>query len=387
MLILHSGQTLWSYLRDCTRIAFLFFRYRRMVTAEPVSEKISINLSDTLQDLFLVLTPKEKEILIGRFSLNNEPKRTLESIGSKFNVTRERVRQIENIAINKLRRNVTNSSLQEINALGKTILKSVGGLLLEDKLVSYVYHRLDNPSEFDRNIIRLALRIDEEIVKQEKTSFFNIFWYVNTISRQEILDILEEARKNLKQKGDVISEETLIAKIMNKLSLKYDNLTPSLISSTLETDTRLKRADDGWGLSSWRHINPKSIRDKAYIILKKAAKPLHFIDISNKIIEAKFDKKMVTTQAVHNELIRYDKFVLIGRGLYALKEWGYESGTVSDIISAILEKRGEPMTKKEIVAEVLKQRKIKIGTISLNLQNNPKFVRVGRAVYTLYGEE
>ena len=353
---------------------------------ETTSDKLIINLSETIQDLFLVLTPKEKEILIGRFSLNNEPKKTLESIGEKFNVTRERVRQIENIAINKLRRNVVNSSLQEINALGKTILKSVGGLLLEDKLVSYVYHRIENPSDFDKNIIRLALRIDEEMIKQEKTSFFNIFWYANTISRQEILDILEEARRNLKQKGDVISEETLIAKIMNKLSLKYDNLTPSLISSTLETDSRLKKADEGWGLSSWRHINPKSIRDKAYIILKKAAKPLHFIEIANKIIEAKFDRKMVTTQAVHNELIRYDKFVLIGRGLYALKEWGYESGTVSDIISAILEKRGEPMSKKEIVAEVLKQRKIKIGTISLNLQNNPKFVRVGRAVYTLFDQ-
>ena len=354
-----------------------------MAQAAQSTEKIAINLPDIIQDLFMVLTPKEKDILVGRFSLNNEPKKTLESIGQKFNVTRERVRQIENIAIAKLRRTVANTKLQEINALGKAILASVGGVLLEDKLVSYIYHRIENPSDFDKNIIRLSLRIDEELVKQEKTSIFYVYWYQNSIPRQEILDILEDASKNLKAKGDVIPEETLIAKVMNKLGVKYDGLTPSMVASTLEVDNRLRSIDEGWGLSSWRHVNPKSIRDKAYIILKREKKPLHFVEIANKIIEAKFDRKMVTTQAVHNELIRYEKFVLIGRGLYALKEWGYESGTVSDIIEKILEKNAEPMTKKEIIAEVLKQRKIKVGTISLNLQNNPKFVRVGRAVYTL----
>ena len=356
-------------------------------TTEHVSDKISVHLPDVLSDLFMVLTPKEKEILVGRFSLGNEPKRTLESIGQKFNVTRERVRQIENIAISKLRRTVTNTKLRDINMLGRAILQSVGGLLLEDKLVSYIYHRIDTPTEFDRNIIRLSLRIDEELLKQDKTSIFRVFWHSSAVSRQMIIDVLEEAIRNLKTKSDVLSEESLVAKIMNKLSLKYENLAPGLIASILEVDVRLKRVDEGWGLSQWRHINPKSIRDKAYIVLKKAAKPLHFVEISNSIIDSKFDKKMVTTQAVHNELIRYDKFVLIGRGLYALKEWGYESGTVADVIEAILVKNKEPMTKKEIVAEVLKQRKIKVGTISLNLQNNPKFVRVGRAVYDLADKE
>ena len=331
----------------------------------------------------MVLTPKEKEILVGRYSLGNEPKKTLESIGAKFNVTRERVRQIENIAISKLRRTVANTKLREINMLGRAILQSVGGVLLETKLVSYIYHRIENPTDFDRSIIKLSLRIDEELFKQDKTSIFNVFWSLREVPKQEILDVLDEAIRNLKAKNDIMTEESLVAKIMNKLSLKYETINPALIASVLEVDVRLKKIDNAWGLSSWRHINPKSIRDKAYIVLKRAAKPLHFVEISNAILDAKFDKKMVTTQAVHNELIRYDKFVLIGRGLYALKEWGYESGTVADVIEAILIKNKDPMTKKEIVSEVMKQRKIKVGTISLNLQNNPKFVRVGRAVYTL----
>lgn len=354
-----------------------------MSVTEQSFEKIVVNLPEVLQDLFMVLTPKEKEILVGRYSLGNEPKKTLESIGAKFNVTRERVRQIENIAIGKLRRTVANTKLKEINMLGRAILQSVGGVLLESKLVSYIYHRIENPTDFDRSIIKLSLRIDEELIKQDKTSIFNVFWNLREIPKQEILDVLDEAIRNLKAKNDIMTEESLVAKIMNKLSLKYETINPALISSVLEVDVRLKKVDNAWGLSSWRHINPKSIRDKAYIVLKRAAKPLHFVEISNAILDAKFDKKMVTTQAVHNELIRYDKFVLIGRGLYALKEWGYESGTVADVIEALLYKSGTPMTKKEIVSEVMKQRKIKVGTISLNLQNNPKFVRVGRAVYTL----
>jgi len=154
------------------------------------------------------------------------------------------------------------------------------------------------------------------------------------------------------------------------------------IISLLSVDVRLKRVPEGVGLLKWRHINPKSIRDKAYIVLKRDNKPLHFVEIANKITDAGFDRKVVTTQAVHNELIRDEHFVLVGRGLYGLKEWGYKKGTVSDIIEDLLRKKS-PLTKQEIIAGVLKQRHVKKGTISLNLQKNDHFVRVGRAVYSL----
>ena len=110
---------------------------------------------------------------------------------------------------------------------------------------------------------------------------------------------------------------------------------------------------------------------------------MHFMELANKITDYAFDRKVVTVQAVHNELIRHDQFVLIGRGLYALKEWGYEHGTVADVILDILKKANKPLSKQMIIEEVLKQRKVKLGTISLNLQNNKLFQRVGRAVYTM----
>ena len=100
------------------------------------------------------------------------------------------------------------------------------------------------------------------------------------------------------------------------------------------------------------------------------------------LIKLKFDNKRINLQAVHNELIRHDQFVLIGRGIYALKEWGYVEGTVADIIKDVL-KDGKAKSQDAIIKEVLKQRQVKKITIILNLKNKPMFERIGREQYKL----
>jgi hypothetical protein len=195
-----------------------------------------------------------------------------------------------------------------------------------------------------------------------------------------ITAITEACYKFLK-KSKKIQKIAEVYKHIQKLNLFHDRKpTAELINSCMTIDKRMKESENGWGLMEWRFVNPRSIRDKAIIILKEAKKPLHFIDIANHISEIGFQRKIVTQQAVHNELIRYDDFVLIGRGLYALKDWGYKPGTVADVIEKLLKEKG-PLSKKEIIREVQKQREVQLGTISLNLQKNPHFVRVGRAVY------
>jgi DNA-directed RNA polymerase delta subunit len=130
-------------------------------------------------------------------------------------------------------------------------------------------------------------------------------------------------------------------------------------------------------------VNPKNIRDKIYVILHEQGKHLHFNEISDAIKQSEFKRKDVTTQAIHNELIKDKRFVLIGRGIYALKEWGYEKGTVADIITEVLKKANQPMHRDEIVKQVLKSRHVKETTILLNLQGKPQFKRVAKATYAL----
>lgn len=343
---------------------------------------LQINLSEVIEDMFLVLTDKEKDVIVQRFSLDNKPKRTLESIGQHFSVTRERIRQIEKIALGKLKRTVQTTKLSLVNEVADKIIAENGGVLLEMKLISGILNFIHSSEHVDANIVALALNINTNLELVEKTNVYSPFWRFKTIDPALINNVINTGIKIMKKKGNVISDAKLVVQIRQILAEKLANYSDPMIVSTLEVDKRVKRLEDGFGLMSWRHINPRSIRDKAYIVLKREAHPLHFVEIANKISEAGFDKKVVTVQAVHNELIRYDQFVLVGRGLYALKEAGYKRGTVAEVIEDLLRQKST-MTKQEIIEGVLKQRHVKKGTISLNLQKNPQFVRVGRAVYKL----
>lgn len=349
---------------------------------KPNTPILKLNLQEIIEDIFMVLTEKEKEVVVQRFSLDNKERRTLESIGRSFNVTRERVRQIEKIALGKLRRTVSSSKLRYIHEVAEAILREHGGLLLEDTLVRKILDLIEKSIDVDAHIVRLSLTICPALNSIEKNGLYRLAWHLTSISPVVIQKVLDSANDILKSNKDILSVDEIVRHISKEKAVQGLELTDDFFSSTLEIDERLKKAESGYGLMSWRHINPKSIRDKALIVLRREEKPMHFVDIAKRIMDSQFDHKKVTVQAVHNELIRYPQFVLVGRGLYALKEWGYEDGTVTDIIEALLRKKS-PMSKQDIIKGVLKQRRVKKGTISLNLQKNPQFVRVGRAVYAL----
>jgi hypothetical protein len=347
-----------------------------------VLQQENFNLKEVIEDMFLVLTDKEKDVIIKRFSLDNKPRQTLDKIGRHYSVTRERIRQIENIALNKLRRTVSNTKLRLINRLAKDIIIQEGGVMVESDIITQLLNSIYTGDKVDGKIVVLSLNCDAELKKSARTNNTESFWMLKEVSLTDVRKITEAALSVLKKHTDVMTEDQIISAVQNLSLFKDKTIANKLIISCLKTDKRARVIDGRWGLMEWRHVNPRSIRDKAEIVLDKAKKPLHFIEISNRIAEIGFDKKVVTVQAVHNELIRYDQFVLVGRGLYALSKWGYEPGTVADVIEKLLQKNG-PMTKKQIVEQVLDQRTVKIGTISLNLQKNPSFVRVGRAVYSL----
>ncbi|MBI5155639.1 hypothetical protein HZA45_00030 [Candidatus Peregrinibacteria bacterium] len=344
------------------------------------NSKLAVNLQSLLDDLFLVLTEKESMVIKRRFALQGQPKQTLEKIGKHFKVTRERIRQIEGIALSKLRRTVRTTKLNEVNEMAKGVLRVHGGVMREDDLISQVLKRMPNSTDLDGAVLRLSFSIDTEMSSSGHSGTFVPFWRLESLAMEDISLIVDSIVKILKKRKSCMKKEELISSAQS-LNLFKDRIpSKELISSTFTIDERLREIEDGWGLTEWRFVRPRSIRDKVEIVLRKSGTPLHFMEIANRIREAHFDHKNVTIQAVHNELIRYPQFVLVGRGLYALREWGYEPGTVADVIEKILKEKG-PLSKKEIISEVGKQRTVKVGTISLNLQKMPYFVRVGRAVY------
>ncbi|MBN1494248.1 hypothetical protein JW911_00750 [Candidatus Peregrinibacteria bacterium] len=339
------------------------------------------NAHKIVQDLLILLSQKEKHVIKRRFNLDNTYKSTLEEIGKQFNVTRERIRQIEKNALTKLQRNVGNTELSVVNEFIKEILKENGGIMTEENLFSSLINLLNkNEVEINKNAINLSIALDKELERVPNTINYKPFIRFIQISDQFVSDVTANAIKVLQKKTDIVPHSKLFEELKKKSVHVKDNVAQVVSAFTL--DKRLKIVDGSVGLATWRHINPKTLRDKIYFVLNQNKKPLHFVDIVNRISELRFDNKRINLQAVHNELIRHDQFVLIGRGIYALKGWGYHDGTVADIIEEIL-KDGRAKSQDDIIKEVLKQRMVKKITIILNLKNKQQFERVGREQYRL----
>lgn len=81
-------------------------------TVSPDSRVSQENLFEDIQKMLNQLSPKERDVLIMRYGLNDDGNRkTLEEIGSRYGVSRERIRQIENRAISKLKKLCKNNNL------------------------------------------------------------------------------------------------------------------------------------------------------------------------------------------------------------------------------------------------------------------------------------
>jgi DNA-directed RNA polymerase delta subunit len=121
------------------------------------------------------------------------------------------------------------------------------------------------------------------------------------------------------------------------------------------------------------------------LVFKKHGKPLHFTKVAELIDKFNYNlpNKKTYSQTVHNELIKDSRFVLVGRGIYALKEWGYERGYVKDVIFQVLKSAQKPLDKEEILEKVLKQRIVKENTVLLNLSNKNYFLRTSKGNYTI----
>jgi hypothetical protein len=130
-------------------------------------------------------------------------------------------------------------------------------------------------------------------------------------------------------------------------------------------------------------VSPKRMNDKIFLVLKKNGKPMHFNAITEMINRLKFDERPAYAPTVHNELILNPQYVLVGRGIYALKEWGYKPGVVADVIIDILTKAGSPLPKDQIIKQVLEQRMVKRNTIQLALTDKRKFTKLPDGTYTL----
>ena len=337
--------------------------------AEILKKAISSSLNIIEQD-------REREIISRRFGLNGH-KETLEQIGETLSITRERVRQLEKAILIRLRISAEENEIPELAAADKILVRNLiemGRIARISDLANKVYGHKATTSE-KAGIYFIATFSNNLTVVEENDRYYaavGIAEYGNSLA---IKERVEEIVKVLKANKKPMTLE--------ELDSKLDYAHPDYIKAMASISKLIATLNGVWGLTKWPSVNPKNIRDKIFVILENKKEPMHFSEIAKEIAESNFRRKNVTVQAIHNELIKDDRFILIGRGIYALSSWGYKKGTISDIIKSILEKSDKPLSREEIVKQVLKVRKVKETTILLNLQNKALFKKVDKNSYTL----
>ncbi len=341
-----------------------------------MDQNASIIENAILGSLNIIEQEREREIISRRFGITGQ-RETLEQIGELLNITRERVRQLEKAILVRLRIGADEGQIPAIAPAEKLMIRhliELGRVARTSTLADQLYGHKSTPSERAKLVFISAISNNLTCIDENDLyhSAIGIADYGDAYQiRERVDEIVDIIRRNK-------SPMTI-----DQLDSVLDYEHPSYIQAIASISKQLASLNGLWGLTKWPTVNPRNIRDKIFVVLEAKKEPMHFSEIAEAISASDFRRKNVTIQAIHNELIKDSRFVLIGRGIYALNTWGYAKGTVADIITNILKDAGQPLTREEIVKRVLHARKVKETTVLLNLQNKNLFTKVGKDSYDL----
>ena len=347
------------------------------------------NLTATIRgavgQLMSVLNARNKDVISRRFGLKTGKKETLDSIGKGYGITRERVRQIEEASLKQIRDGLGAGLAVKLNPfvdLAENIIERAGGVTKENHLFEEFSGSGKDGSA--NSALVFFLMLDGRLKRFADSDNFHAFWSLSSQHADSFYKATEAFVKSLDKEGSPIQEVKLVD-FYKKSGASFKDITADTVASHVSVCKNIAKNNFGQiGLTSWPDIRPRGVRDKAFLVLKRDGKPKHFREIAKLINGSGFgDGRKANVQTVHNELIKDSRFVLVGRGLYGLSEWGYKAGTVKDVIVDLMRSAGKPLHKKDIVAQVLSHRMVKENTIILNLQDSKTFDKKGDGVYTL----
>ena len=339
--------------------------------------KVTFKPKQVTKKLLSVLHDRARDVLIRRYGLGTDTKpQTLESIGQLYGITRERVRQIENYGVASIQKSDAYDDFKDIfDELHKAI-DDLGGIVSEEALLGELAGDIST-----RNHLYFLLVVGKPFIRNKENAQFHHRWTV----KDELAKSVEKALVTMYEslgEDELITEEEIVSLFLEKLSdveSRYRSRETAqrwlALSKTLGANPLGE-----WGVATSPNVRAKGIRDYAYLAVKRHGSPMHFREVAD-AIEKLFNKK-AHVATCHNELIKDNRFVLVGRGLYALTEWGYSAGVVKDVLRDILGRSG-PLSREELVDKVRKERYVKDNTIIVNLQDSNIFKRLPNGTYAL----
>lgn len=345
----------------------------------------NLELKNIIKYLLATLNERESEIIRMRHGLEQEKKHTLEDIGGQYKVTRERVRQIEKATLKKLKKlDGIHEKIKPIEQAVMGIIEKFGGVLHEDFLRKELL-KANPDSSLNANSLNFVLMqfLGDRLSTIDDHEKVHNVWRLPNVSIDEVAKKIADIEDVVAASGKPLKVEEIVAKL-NENGAHATLTDPEVVSAYLHMAKNIeKNPFDEWGFVDWDTVALKKMSDKVHLVLQKAGKPLHFTEIADEINKLGVDKKNANPATIHNELILNKRYVLVGRGIYALTEWGYAPGVVSDVIVQVLKDAKKPLTKDEIADEVLRHRMVKRSTVYLSLMNRKLFAKAGEGKYQL----
>lgn len=341
--------------------------------------------------IIAILPSRTQDIIRKRFGLNDNHFRTLEAVGSDYKVTRERIRQIIESALKTVKKQPILKMTDVFMKQAEQILKNGGGICEDERFLVKIDKQFKE-SKGNLSVIRFLLTLNPDFTFEEENDLLNNFWHFSKISKDKIYQNIKDVEKLFKKKQSTCLINQILATAKSNI---FSSINEEELKAYLEISKKIGMNPFGeYGLFDWMEIDPSGARDRAYLIMKHSKKPLHFSKITKSLNEyneiivpvsvaSHSWKKKVCVQTVHNELIRDPRFVLIGRGIYALGEWGYKPGKIINVIADILKESGKALKQEAIIKEVKKRRIAQDNTIILNLHNKKYFKKLPNKYYTL----
>ncbi|MBI2631108.1 hypothetical protein HYW73_02755 [Candidatus Nomurabacteria bacterium] len=323
------------------------------------------------------LSPRATDVIMNRFGLTEDgKKKTLEEIGKKYSITRERVRQVEDAALNLIKKSSAYKAEQAVFDELRQLIHKLGAIVAEHELLSHI-----SKDPATQNHIQFLLELGDSFKKHRENEHFHARWSVDDDMTDKIHDTLRKLYSSLKDE-DLIPETEMIKKFfdhMKDISEEYRD--EEIVKRWLSMSKTVAKNPLGeWGKATSPNIRTRGVKDYAFLVMRRHGSPMHFKEVADAISKT-FGKK-THYATCHNELIKDSRFVLVGRGMYALSEWGYKTGIAREVIQDILKREGESLSKDEIVKRVMKERYFKKNTILVNLANPQYFKKNKSGLYS-----
>ena len=341
-----------------------------------IKEVLTFKPSAVARELLLAVADRARQIMKKRYGLEAKEPLTLEAIGQGYGITRERVRQIEEFTLKAIKKSSAFAKIGDVLNELQSVMEQYGGVVHEQEFLNHVSH-----DQVTQNQVHFLLVLGDAFFKLRESDDLHPRWTTDDDLAKAVHASLKNLCQNLSE-NDLLPENEIIAAFLKSL---HSDIKPEQgekhAKNWLKLSKEVGQSPIGeWGLTSSPNVRVRGIRDYAFLVMRKHGSPMHFTEVA-KAISSTFNHK-ANPATCHNELIKDKRFVLVGRGMYALAEWGYTQGIVRDVIRQVLKKQG-PLTQADVITQVMKERYVKPNTVLVNLKNPKHFKKTKDGKYVI----